>query len=458
MIPLALVESLKGVEGFDESFFLSEHAVGNPPTSIRINKTKWNLANADLKLAENVPWAEDGYYVEKRPVFTLDPWLHAGAYYVQEASSMFIEQAIKRVNLEVKVQYALDLCAAPGGKSTHLLATLPEDAVLVSNEVVGSRAAILVENITKRGSANVIITQNDPTDFTRFEGLFDLMLVDAPCSGSGLFRRDPHLVSEWSPGQVVLCSQRQKRILADVLPSLKPGGFLIYSTCSYSPDENEAVLDWLAENFQMKGIGLQWVDNQYGVVVTSSPEKGIPCYRFYPGKVKGEGFFMALLQKEGNHEDYHLNVSKGKAANSSIPAILKDFILSQKDLLFHRHAEAVYAMPREVYNLFLHLKGQKMNVRKAGVKIGELIHGKFNPAHDFALADLFRKQVFPEIKLDKANALRYLRRDEFKIQIDYANGWLLVKYNELPLGFVKNLGNRINNYYPKDWRIRLAEN
>ncbi len=457
MLPQALIESLKEVEGFNEAQFLAEHEAGAPPVSVRVNEPKWNKDITELRLSQKVPWAKNGFYLDQRPLFTLDPWLHAGAYYVQEASSMFIEQAIKRITEEIKINYALDLCAAPGGKSTHLLSCLPQHSVLVSNEVIGSRAAILVENITKWGSANSIVTQNDPSDFARFDGLFDLMLVDAPCSGSGLFRRDPHLVSEWSPNHVVLCSQRQQRILADVLPALAPGGFLLYSTCSYSPDEDEAILDWLAENFQMKAIDLHWTDNQDGVVVTKSPRHGMVCYRFYPGKVKGEGFFMVLLQKEGKHESYNLKPSKGKAADTSMPAALKEFIQTEAPLLFHRHNETVFAMPEPVYKLFIQFQSQKMNVRKAGVKTGEIIHGKFNPAHDFALAGLFKKEAFPHFEMEKTNAIRYLRRDEFDLPDNLPKGWLLVIYNGLSLGFVKNLGNRINNYYPKDWRIRLTE-
>ncbi len=454
MLPKALIELLQGVKGFDEQAFLAEHLASKPPVSIRINTTKWKAEDADIQVKEKVPWAQDGFYLDHRPVFTLDPWLHAGAYYVQEASSMFMEQAIQKITSCITVQYALDICAAPGGKSTHLLACLPKDCVLVSNEVVSARAAILVENMTKWGSSQSIVTQNDPADFSKFGGMFDLMLVDAPCSCSGLFRRDPNLITEWSPGQVSQCSQRQKRILADALPALAPGGFLIYSTCSYAVEENEAMLDWLVKTFHVKGNDLEWIDNQYGVVVTSSPECHIPCYRFFPGRVEGEGFFMALLQKEGEHRTFVPSV-KYKQAEVAIPSGGKAFLKNAESFLFHRHAETIYAMPEEVYKLFHYFQG-KMNMRKAGVKTGDWIHGKFNPAHDLALSTLIKSDAFFSIEPDKENVLHFLRRHPFDIPEKLPTGWILLYYKGLPIGFIKNIGNRINNYYPKDWRIRLA--
>src|SRR4030095_5372686 len=195
-----------------------------------------------------------GYYLPERPVFTLDPLFHAGVYYVQEASSMFLEQALKQsVDLSQPIKI-LDLCAAPGGKSTLIESLLNEESLLVSNEVIKTRVNVLQENITKWGGKNVVVTNNDAKDFARLENYFDVIVVDAPCSGSGLFRKDPEAVAEWSPGNVALCSQRQMRILADVFPSLKKNGILIYSTCSYSEKEDELILDWIKESFEVRSL------------------------------------------------------------------------------------------------------------------------------------------------------------------------------------------------------------
>ena len=455
MILKELTDTLRGVAGFDENMFLEAHHAAKPPVSIRVNPLKWVDSNADLSPGMPVPWAKHGYYLNHRPVFTLDPWLHAGAYYVQEASSMFLEQAVHKVLQEIDIQYVLDLCAAPGGKSTHLLGCLEAQTVLVSNEVVGARAGILVENLTKWGNSNSIVTQNDPSFFGGYEGLFDLLVVDAPCSGSGLFRREPGLVSEWSPAHVDLCSQRQKRILADVLPALAPGGFLLYSTCSYSAAEDENIIDWLSGQFNLEGVDIEWADNQYGVVVSKASASGIPCYRFFPDRVKGEGFFMALLRKPGTHLAFNLKQPKGKMPDVSMPSVLNDCIRVAEPLFFHRHDFAVYAMPEKVYMLFQHLRG-KLNIRKAGVKVGDLMHGKLNPAHDLALSGLLQKGAFFPIDADRENALNYLRRAGADFGNNFPSGWLLVCYKDLPLGFVKNIGSRLNNYYPKDWRIRMA--
>src|ERR1044071_5586576 len=200
---------------------------------------------------DKIPWTEYGHYLSQRPSFTFDPLFHAGCYYVQEASSMFLEQALKQTIDLSKPLRVLDLCAAPGGKSTHILSLISKDSLLVSNEVIRSRAKILKDNIVKWGYSNVVVTNNDPKDFQRLENHFDVIVVDAPCSGSGLFRREPEAIEEWSINNVQLCCQRQQRILADIIPALKGGGILIYSTCSYSPQEDEQIVQWMRNEFPL---------------------------------------------------------------------------------------------------------------------------------------------------------------------------------------------------------------
>jgi 16S rRNA C967 or C1407 C5-methylase (RsmB/RsmF family) len=295
-LPEDLISSLTGVAGFNPVSFRKIHEEGREPVSIRINQKKWksldNEGNAapsilsKQSMSEMIPWCSSGSYLKARPSFTFDPHFHAGVYYVQEASSMFLEQALKQsIDLSRSLK-VLDLCAAPGGKSTHIQSLISSDSLLVSNEVIKSRVSILEENLTKWGGINTIVTQNDPHAFRRLEGFFDVIVVDAPCSGSGLFRREPEAIREWTPDLVKLCSKRQQRILADVLPALKSGGLLIYSTCSYSPEENENIIDWLVHDSELEPVSLV-VPALWGIVESTSPNAKAIGYRFYPNKLKG---------------------------------------------------------------------------------------------------------------------------------------------------------------------------
>src|SRR6187549_341233 len=286
-LPQALLNSLESVNGFNEEAFIKVHESGERVTSVRVNPFKQFEI---LNLKSQIPWTEYGHYLEARPSFTFDPLFHAGCYYVQEASSMFLEQALKQtIDLSQPLKI-LDLCAAPGGKSTHILSLISKESLLVSNEVIRSRANILTDNIVKWGCSNVIVTNNDPRDFQRLENYFDVIVVDAPCSGSGLFRRDPEAIEEWSEQNVALCSQRQQRILADILPALKNGGVLIYSTCSYSRQEDELICDWLRNELIINNEELI-ISHDWNIV------KSDAGYRFWPDKLKGEGFFIACFRK-----------------------------------------------------------------------------------------------------------------------------------------------------------------
>ena len=266
-------------------------------TTIRVNSRKY-FETPEL---EPIEFCSSGYKLPQRPAFTLDPFLHSGVYYVQESSSMFLEQAFLQSGLvgDIKI---LDLCAAPGGKSTHLASLISDNSLLISNDVIRSRSQILSENLKKWGNPNVVVTNNDPNDFKRLPAFFDAIVIDAPCSGEGLFRRDERAIQEWSPDNAQLCAQRQQRIVADVWPALKEGGILIYSTCTFNPAENEENIKWLNEFADIEPITLNLSDN-WGITRTDAGE--LPCYRFYPHKVDGEGFFLAVVRKTGSSEDGH---------------------------------------------------------------------------------------------------------------------------------------------------------
>jgi NOL1/NOP2/fmu family ribosome biogenesis protein len=370
---------------------------------------------------------------------------------VQEASSMMIEQVwhqwLAPNNQNLKV---LDLCAAPGGKSTHLLSLLGEQDLLVSNEVIVSRANVLLENITKWGYANSMVTNNDPADFAKLEGLFDMIVVDAPCSGSGLFRRDPAAAEEWSLDAVNLCQKRQQRILADVWPALKEEGILIYTTCSYSEAEDETVLDWLLEHFGAASLPVE-MNPAWTVVPTLSPQQGAHGYRFYPHLLEGEGFFLSVVKKTDAAGGFH---SKGRQnRRQEIPGHneLSRWLADPHQYQFHRHEDTLYAMPAHVHELF-HQVNDQLRIRKAGVCLGEWQRNGLQPDHALAMSTLVNDDITQQ-ELSLEQAQQYLRKATFEWP-GHEKGWQLAAYKGVALGWVKHLGNRFNNYYPSAWRLR----
>ncbi|HMO62059.1 MAG TPA: RNA methyltransferase [Ferruginibacter sp.] len=454
--PPAFIPSIQNCPGFDRVTFENAHQTPEPVTSIRLNRSKLiaavlPVAN-ELPVSGNVPWCSSGYYLEERPSFTLDPSFHAGAYYVQEASSMFLEQALwQTVDLTAPLK-VLDLCAAPGGKSTLIQSLISKQSVLVANEVIKTRVAVLAENITKWGAANVVVTNNDAKDFQHLGAFFDVIVVDAPCSGSGLFRKDPAAVNEWSEKNVALCSGRQQRILTDVLPALKPGGILIYATCSYSEEENEAIADWLCDCFALQSQRLQ-PDEHWGIVESISKKHKAYGYRFYPGKVKGEGFFITAFTNIAAPEPIFKNTSPKKKAeklSAAELATITAYLQAPAILRYYRQQEDILALPLELADA-LPLLQQSLYIRKAGIKLGTIIRNELIPHHELAVSTIISKNL-PALDVDKDTALQYLRRQDVDL-IPGIKGWALLQYQGFSLGWIKFLHNRVNNYYPKEWRI-----
>jgi len=448
-LPDALINSLRQLKSFNEETFKNVHSSGQPLTSVRYNPAKhFEIEDSLLHIHDSVPWCPFGRYLTERPFFTFDPLLHAGAYYVQEASSMFLWHALAQtVGRNTKGLKVLDLCAAPGGKST-LLASYFTDGFIVANEVIRQRANILAENITKCGAANTAITNNDPKNFTSLTNYFDVIVVDAPCSGSGLFRKEPQAINEWSESNVELCSQRQQRILADVYPALKKDGILIYSTCSYSAEENEDILKWMSKAFAVCSLKLE-VEADWGIIETVT-ENNNYGYRFFPDKVKGEGFFIAALKKtdgESSHQHYSVSItSPSKNEIASCEMIVK----RQADLFYFKQVENIIAIPAR-WKEDIGLLQKKLYLRKAGITVGALKGKDMVPNHELALSSLLNENV-PGIPLKYEDALLYLKKKEF-IADHTTKGWTIVAYKGLALGWLKVLHNRINNYYPTEWRI-----
>jgi len=416
-------------------------------TTIRVNPAKFLKPS----VLAPVSYCETGFIVPRRPLFTIDPFIHSGVYYVQESSSMFLEQAVKQTITKSDLK-VLDLCAAPGGKSTHLATLLPKDSLLVSNDVIRSRGQILSENLKKWGAPNVIVTNNDPHDFQRLPGFFDLLVIDAPCSGEGLFRRDENAVHEWSPDNAQLCAQRQQRILADVWPTLKEGGILIYSTCTFNPAENEENVKWLSEFSDIEPVSLN-IDDRWGVTITKAGD--FPCYRFYPHKVTGEGFFMAVVRKTaGNGMPVAKKIKDNPLLASKAEKEIGRTLISDESLDILRFEDSLLAFPSHYLSDLLQIKNN-LRIIHAGVKIGEMKQRDLIPAHELALSTSLNRSAFPEIDLKIEEAITYLKRDDISPKsLDL--GWNLITYRNIPLGWVKNLGNRFNSAYPKEWRIRMS--
>lgn len=451
-IPSSLITSLQTVKGFEKEAFLQAHEENQHITSVRFNPAKKiSSQQCELPLDEKIPWSTNGYYLTERPSFTTNPLFHAGVYYVQEASSMFLEEAIKQTcNLSSSIK-VLDLCAAPGGKSTLIQSLISESSLLVSNEVIKTRVSILAENITKSGAANVVVTNNDPADFKKLNCFFDMIVVDAPCSGSGLFRKDPAAINEWSPENVNLCSHRQQRILADVMPALKPGGVLIYSTCSYSAEENENISDWLLENHQLESKRMN-ISTDWNIVETKAEKSRAFGYRFYPDKLKGEGFFISVFKKSEKEDCIRELKSKIKQdfVSKTDMEILQSWVIIADTYSFIKWKDSVLAFPSDCLQELSMLQSA-LYIKKAGVNIGNIIRNDFIPSHELAMSNIKSNKIVC-IELDTENTLQYLRHQLLKIEVEL-KGWVLITYKGVALGFIKSMPSRINNYYPREWRI-----
>ncbi|MCX6327119.1 MAG: rRNA methyltransferase [Bacteroidia bacterium] len=416
------------------------------PVSIRINPAKWKSIP---KNGEQVPWCGNGYYLRSRPSYTFDPLFHSGCYYPQEASGMFLEQAIRQTAGSLEDIRVLDLCGAPGGKSTHLSEIIGPGNLLVANEVIRSRAAILAEIVTKWGSGNTLVTQNDPAVFGRLSGYFDIILVDAPCSGEGMFRNNV-AINEWSVENTAHCSERQKRILMDIWPALKENGILIYSTCSFNPCENEENIKWLIGKHEAEIVRLNIAEFKG---ITEIDYQGIYGYGFYPYKVRGEGFFISVIRKTGKQEKKPIRnpgISELKPGKADLEVVDRWTRFSNDRVL--RWGDEVFAVPCGMDD-YLHLF-QNLKIVKAGTKIFVVKKNDYLPSHELALSNQLRKDAFSQEKINLKEAISYLRRDNFTLH-DAVKGWNIVTFKDVNLGFVNNIGKRVNNYFPVEWRIRM---
>ena len=378
---------------------------GEPSVSIRLNPFK---KTDSFPEGFSVPWCEFGRLLRSRPSFTLDPLFHAGAYYVQDSSAMFVGYLFRKFlpAVTAKTVRVLDLCAAPGGKTTDLATSLRlargDDFVLVSNEVMKQRARVLSDNVAVWGDPNVIVTSVDSSAFASFGSWFDVIVADVPCSGEGMFRKDARAREEWSEDVVELCRVRQRKIVAQAWPSLREGGLLIYSTCTFEDGENDGNVEWIADTLgaEMFTAG--------GPAPFDGVRKTRTGYLLVPGEVPGEGQFVAILRKTSQ------------------------------------------APPTSRF-----CRMESLKPLRCGVNRGVLKGKDFVPDPDYPLSLAFASEEYVSAEVSRATALSYLHRDAITLPPGTSKGYIVIRYEGLPLGFVKNLGGRCNNLLPPGRRILM---
>ncbi|MCQ2345020.1 MAG: rRNA cytosine-C5-methyltransferase [Paludibacteraceae bacterium] len=420
----------------DKVDMMVEAIMREPVTSLRVNPRK----KVDIE-GTDVPWCEWGKYLAERPRFTDDPRLHAGCFYVQEASSMFLWKVLEAyVGHGAKV---LDACAAPGGKSTLIAGWLDSEGLLVSNEFVAKRANILVENLTKWGFPNVIVTNNALSQYERLGEVFDCVLVDAPCSGEGMFRKDDIAVREWSLDNVRMCVERQREIIVSAWKTLEEGGIMVYSTCTFNHYEDDDNVRWIIDELGGEVLDVE-VDGDWGI---ERAEQG--GYHFYPHKVKGEGLFMAVLRKT---KGCGVAANCGKGGFTPIKDAA-EWLTNSSEYQIYENKNVRWAMPKRHFDQLQAMAKARLNIFAGGVQYAELKGRDWIPAAGLALSCDIDQTSFVTADVDKETALKFLRCETITIA-DVPKGIILVRYEEHPLGWVKNVGNRCNNLYPQYWRIR----
>ena len=421
--------------------------------SVRLNPFKCGKAPE----GRAVPWAEHGRILPERPQFTLDPHFHGGAYYVQDSSSMFVGHVFRTMLAGMDLPQdrpvrVLDLCAAPGGKTTDLAASLRamfgDRFLLVSNEVMKQRVGVLADNVALWGDPNVVVTSDDPRAFSSLTGFFDIIVADVPCSGEGMFRKDEEAQNQWSEDNVALCEGRQRRIIADVWPSLGRGGLFIYSTCTFNRYENDGNVAWIAEELGAECLLKDELAGNFpGVLKTRLG------YSLVPGLVEGEGQYCSALRKTSDAEYVEGRQRQGRATKMApLPKGLESLLL--KDVSFRQKGDVVTAVPSGLAPLVASLE-QSLHVIAAGCALGTVKGSVLVPDADLALSLMLNKDAFTSVDVDRMTALAYLHRDAITLPSGTDRGYVLICHEGLPLGFVKNLGNRCNSLHPQSRRIRM---
>ena len=439
-LPETFIEQLRDLLPDEWDALAAAITTSAPSVAVRVNEARGASVPDG---ARRVPWCDQGFYLEDRPQFTFDTDWHAGRYYVQDASSMFIAHVIRHL-IDTPVRY-LDLCAAPGGKTTAAMQALPEGSLVVANEIVPPRARVLADNVIRWGDPRCVVTSNAPAQMGRLNGFFDVIAADVPCSGEGMMRKDDEAVAQWTPTLVEQCAQRQREILADVWPALRPGGLFIYSTCTYNRQENELMADYIVGELGATPLEVP-VEASWHIHPAIGSDW--PCYRFMPHKVDGEGLFMAAFRKAGDapHQDLRMKEKNAK----KVDEIGKNWLSRPDEFAIDQVGDLTIAVPQDVRREVAALRAS-LNVLHAGVELATVMGRKIVPHHALAMSSVRDTDAFPVCQVDYPTALRYLRGES--IVVDAPRGYVLIAHQGAVLGLANNLGNRANNLYPKTQRI-----
>lgn len=421
---------------------------GQAVTSVRFNPYKIGSRPE----GDCVPWNRYGFYLENRPQFTLDTKMHSGGYYVQEASSMFVEHIYRCAVKEQDSVRLLDMCAAPGGKATLYSTLVGAEGIVVANEPIRQRAAVLADNIKRWGVGNVVVSCNDPQHFKGFDDWFDVVAIDAPCSGEGMFRKNKEARSQWSPETVAMCAARQRRIISDAWDTLRPGGVLIYSTCTFNRMENEDNIKWLYDNFECCGIDIKCPED-WGIV--KGDVNGICTFRFYPNRLRGEGFFAAAVRKA----DRKIKTRTPRPRREIITdlpkkqsALLSRWVNQPQYMRFAAIGDSCYGFYRSQFNA-VKMLAESLNVIYSGVCMGQLFGEKLRPDHALALFHDLNTSSVNIADVSEQDALDFLRKKDPKDVRIFAEGLNLVCSDSMPVGWLKRIGGRTNSLLPSSFRI-----
>ena len=439
-LPEAFIDQLRELLPEEWEALAKAITSSEPSVAVRVNEAR---GVSVPECTERVPWCEQGFYLGDRPAFTFDTDWHAGRYYVQDASSMFIAHVIRSF-IHEPVCY-LDLCAAPGGKTTAAIQALPQGSMTVANEIMPPRARVLADNIIRWGDPRCVVTSNAPAQVGKLTRFFDVIAADVPCSGEGMMRKDDEAVSQWSPGLVEQCVQRQREILAGVWPALRPGGLLIYSTCTYNCQENEDIAEFIVHELGATSLEVP-VEDCWNIHPAIGSD--CHCYRFMPHRVNGEGLFMAVFRKNGDmpRELPRIKDKTSKKADETG----KDWLACPDEYAIEQQGDLSIAVPLDIRREIVTLRAS-LNVLHAGIELATVMGRKVMPHHALAMSTARAEGAFPVCEVDYPTVLRYLRGES--IIVDGPRGHVLIAHEGAVLGFANNLGNRANNLYPKPQRI-----
>lgn len=450
------------IAGYGTAIFdqLPEALATGSPVSVRYNSRKIpDVSGADRPgMSDMVAWCEMGRYLAERPQFTFDPAIHQGKYYVQDASSMFIWHILKQLTADGKPVRYLDACAAPGGKTTAAVDVLPDGSVVVANEYVAARAAVLRENLVKWGNPNDVVTQGDTSRFSSIRHQFDIIAADVPCSGEGMMRKDAKAVMQWSPELIEQCVRRQREIVDNLWPALRPGGYFIYSTCTFNRLENEEMVEYLCTRYGADSIDIP-IPASWGIA--GAVGSNVHCYRFIPGAVRGEGQFMAVVRKpeDGgvednrpdkidryiNRRDKEGRIRSGKSKWHGLPKDIEKWVNLPEGASLQMESDG---------SVFVELPSHWVDFPFVPRLDVAVIKGRdLVPTHSLAMSTMFNAEAFPVVEVDRIMALDFLRCQSVILPDGTPRGFVLLAYDGCPLGWVKNVGSRANNLYPKGWRI-----